>query len=218
VAALWLEKKKALAKKADERIKREEEERNRKEGEFARIKKELEERPRRELEERLKREQELANKGSATKPTNTRQQSLAPPPWVMLSYEWGSKPLALYLNTKLKAQGYTTWIDEERMSSYKNMFIGMADGVKQAAVVVMLVSSKYEVSENCEREYCYAAEQKKPVVMLIAEENFECSNQLSLIRAGALYINARHQHEWDSATTQLVTRLEARNVPRAWQP
>jgi hypothetical protein len=78
--------------------------------------------------------------------------------WVMISYNWRHQALALRINEDLKAHGYRTWIDVEKMEG--DIMTRMATAVEQAACVLLLYSATYAQSRNCLLEAQYTFQQQ----------------------------------------------------------
>jgi len=92
--------------------------------------------------------------------------------WVMISYNHASGELAKVLNYELRARGYRTWIDFERILTGDNLNDAMADAVQCASVVVALVSRAYRESSNCRLELEFARGRKKPIVFLMCDAEY----------------------------------------------
>ena len=57
----------------------------------------------------------------------------------------------------------------------------MAKAVESASIVIPLISSEYQNSENCEKELSYADSLKKNILPVLLEPNFKSSGWLALI-------------------------------------
>lgn len=66
---------------------------------------------------------------------------------------------------RLEQEGYTVWIDYERVGAKKTLFEDIVDGIRNASVFVACISNEYAVSENCMKEFRFASNLKKPIVM-----------------------------------------------------
>ncbi|CAK8679890.1 unnamed protein product [Clavelina lepadiformis] len=96
---------------------------------------------------------------------------------VMISYNWESQKLAKKVCKKLEKRGYKVWIDIKYMQ--KNIYDQMYQAVRNAYVVLIFVSKKYQESENCRREASMAADLKIPIVPIYTEKSFEPEKLLS---------------------------------------
>ena len=101
---------------------------------------------------------------------------------VFLSHNWGkdesgrdNHQRVAIINKELKARGYRTWFDEEKMSG--SIDKEMAEGIAQTEGVIIFLTQKYDTKvkdknagDNCQKEYMYALRKKTrekvvPVVM-----------------------------------------------------
>ena len=69
------------------------------------------------------------------------------------------------LKRQLEKAGYTVWIDYERVGAKKALFEDIVDGIRNASVFIACISNEYAVSENCMKEFRFASNLKKPIVM-----------------------------------------------------
>ena len=70
---------------------------------------------------------------------------------VMLSYQWNSKKKVTEIRNYLVANDISVWMDEEQMHGKLND--RMAEGVVNSKVVMLCLSSDYEKSHNCKKEF-----------------------------------------------------------------
>ena len=98
---------------------------------------------------------------------------------VMLSYNWGHQDVIKRLNASLKARGYTTWIDIEKMQG--STVEAMADAVEECAVMVFGISMAYKESTNCRMEAQYAFQQQKDMVPVMLEEEYRPNGWLGML-------------------------------------
>ena len=73
---------------------------------------------------------------------------------VMISYQWDSQQEVLRIKTSLEESGYNVWMDLDEMQG--NIFEKMAEGVENASLMIIAMTSKYESSINCNRELQYS--------------------------------------------------------------
>ena len=101
---------------------------------------------------------------------------------VFLSHDWGKDEYGRdnhqrvsLINDELKARGYKTWFDEEKMAG--NIDMEMAQGIEQTDGVIAFITRRYyekvngeNARDNCQKEFQHASEIKTrakivPVVM-----------------------------------------------------
>lgn len=103
---------------------------------------------------------------------------------VFLSHNWGKdeserenhKRVAI-INKELKARGFRTWFDEEKISG--NINNKMAQGIAQTKGVIVFLTRKYDIKvngenagDNCKKEFDYALRKKtiKKIVPVVMDE------------------------------------------------
>lgn len=69
------------------------------------------------------------------------------------------------LKKHLEKAGYSVWIDYERVGAKKTLFEDIVDGIRNASVFIACISNEYAVSENCMKEFRFASNLKKPIIM-----------------------------------------------------
>jgi hypothetical protein len=104
---------------------------------------------------------------------------------VMLSYNWVHQALMSRINAALKARGYDTWIDIEKMQG--STVEAMAEAVEEAAVVCYGISQAYKESANCRMEAQYAFQQKKDLVPLMLQEGYHSNGWLGILLGTRLW-------------------------------
>ena len=65
----------------------------------------------------------------------------------MISYQWNSQDTVLKVKDRLRAVGFTVWIDVEDMKG--STLESMASAVENCSVFLMAISQKYLESPNC---------------------------------------------------------------------
>ncbi|CAK8680829.1 unnamed protein product [Clavelina lepadiformis] len=97
---------------------------------------------------------------------------------IMISYARKDFKLALEIYNKLSDNGYMVWINAtQKVTNFRNV---VADAVKNAYLVLVLVSSHYVASEACRREVSYAVDLKTTVVSVMVQESYKEENCLIL--------------------------------------
>ena len=91
---------------------------------------------------------------------------------VFLSHNWGkdesgrdNHQRVAIINKELKARGYKTWFDEEKISG--NIDKKMEQGIAQTEGVIVFLTRKYKekvnadnAGDNCQKEFTYASRKK----------------------------------------------------------
>ena len=73
---------------------------------------------------------------------------------IMISYCWAQQEIVLKVSARLKAAGYSVWIDVEQMRG--STIVAMAEAVEGAACLLVGMSRGYKESANCRLEANYA--------------------------------------------------------------
>ncbi|CAK8679893.1 unnamed protein product [Clavelina lepadiformis] len=123
---------------------------------------------------------------------------------VMISYNWESQKLAKKIYEKLEKRGYKVWIDIKCMN--KNIYDRMDEAVRNAYVVLIFVSKKYQESENCKREASTAGDLKIPIVPIYTEKDLEPEQFLKLLTAGKLRHYFTNDKNFDSNFDELCSK------------
>ncbi|XP_076815436.1 uncharacterized protein LOC143461559 [Clavelina lepadiformis] len=126
---------------------------------------------------------------------------------VMISYNWESQKLAKKVCKKLEKRGYKVWIDIKYMQ--KNIYDQMYQAVRNAYVVLIFVSKKYQESENCRREAFMAADLKIPIVPIYTEKSFEPEKLLKCVIAGKLYHDFSNEKDFDLKFPELCKAINS---------
>ena len=107
---------------------------------------------------------------------------------VFLSHNWGkdesgrdNRQRVTIINKELKARGYKTWFDEEKMSG--NIDRKMAQGIAQTEGVVVFLTRKYQkkvngnnAKDNCQKEFMYATRtQTRTRIVAVVMEKCMCN-------------------------------------------
>ena len=104
---------------------------------------------------------------------------------VFLSHDWGKdeygrdnhKRVSL-INDELKARGYKTWFDEEKLAG--NIDMEMTQGIEQTEGVIAFITRRYyekvngeNARDNCQKEFQHASEIKTraKIVPVVMEES-----------------------------------------------
>jgi len=104
---------------------------------------------------------------------------------VMISYQWDSQPLAFRVRDFFEQHEIHVIIDRGGIKA--DFLDWMADAVKRADVMFLIITPKYAESKNCKAEATFAHEKKKKIVPLVGERGFTGGDGwLSILIAGKI--------------------------------
>ena len=106
---------------------------------------------------------------------------------VMLSYEWRTQQQVLRLRDILMEQGFTVWMDVDRMMG--STLEAMAIAIEQSDAIIMCVTHRYKESQACRTEAEYAYSRKKKLVPVMMEKGYAPDGWLGIIMGTKLYYN-----------------------------
>ena len=86
---------------------------------------------------------------------------------VMLSYEWRTQQQVMLLKEELMEQGFTVWMDVDRMMG--STLEAMAAAIEQSDAIIMCVTHRYKESQACRTEAEYAYTKKKPMIPVMLD-------------------------------------------------
>ena len=90
----------------------------------------------------------------------------------ILSYCWAQKSEVTKIYEDLTRDGFNVWRDVDQMDGYLDE--SMAKGVLNSSMFIACISSQYESSDNCKKEYRYAnTAKKKPRITIVLQEKFK---------------------------------------------
>jgi len=89
---------------------------------------------------------------------------------IMISYCWAQKERMRDVADLLREQGYHIWIDIEQMEG--SVLEKMAEAVENSSVIIIGLSSQYKESQACRTEAEYSYKLKKPMICLMAEDEY----------------------------------------------
>ena len=124
----------------------------------------------------------------------------------MLSYQWDHQAEVKKVRDALERLGFKVWMDIAQMSG--DMYKKMAEGVEGSNLMIACMSSKYQLSENCNREFQYAQEKKRTIIPIKVERGFNATGALGLIVAGKLYIDFSNTN-FDANMISLQKEIES---------
>ena len=107
---------------------------------------------------------------------------------VMITHDWGTDELGrnnhatnIMLNEALKARGFNTWFDDDRMEG--DIVQQMADGIEKSACVLVAITQRYMTkvsgtndNDNCKIEFGHAQRNKTAAKMIPVPIEPRCMN------------------------------------------
>ena len=123
----------------------------------------------------------------------------------MLSYQWDFQTVVQQIYDHLTSFGFKVWMDKAEISG--DIYKKMSGAVEEASIIVVCMSSKYQESENCQREFEYAQVLKKKMIPIKLEKEFQPTGALGLITAGKLYINFTDPQKFDENMENLKKEI-----------
>ncbi|XP_067947601.1 uncharacterized protein [Watersipora subatra] len=128
-------------------------------------------------------------------------------PHVMISYQWDVKTQVLQFKERLSQAGFRVWIDVEQMHKAKDTFEAMAHAIDDAAVVVPVLTSKYQESVNCRKEIQYADKADKPIVPVRLEKKFKPTKWLSFLLGNTLWHDLSKPETFEDSFTNFLDAI-----------
>jgi len=138
---------------------------------------------------------------------------------VMISYNWNSQQLALEIKAGLERRGFSVWMDVEKMHG-GSMLDLMADAVESSAVILVVMTNKYYLSNACHSEADYAYALKKPLCPVLAED-FKPRGWLGLLLGMQKYVDFTDLTQSSRSMDILVTEVSSKmgvDVPVSADP
>ena len=125
---------------------------------------------------------------------------------IMLSYQWDYQNEVRQIRDALKRAGLNVWMDIDKMSG--NIYEKMSEGVEGASIIIVCMTSKYQTSENCNKEFQYAQVSKKKIIPIKLEKGFNATGALGLITAGQLYIDFSNMSKFNENMESLKKEIQ----------
>ena len=132
---------------------------------------------------------------------------MAPSGHIMLSYQWDYQQEVREICQALRRFNFEVWMDMDSMSG--NIYNKMAEGVEGADIVIICMSTKYQSSENCNKEFQYAQVNQKKIIPIKMEKGFNATGSLGLITAGKLYIDFSDMSKFNENIKSLKKEIES---------
>ena len=126
---------------------------------------------------------------------------------VMLSYEWRTQQQVMLLKEELQEQGFTVWMDVDRMMG--STLETMAAAIEQSDAIIMCVTHRYKESQACRTEAEYAYTKKKPLIPVMFEKSYKADGWLGIIMGSKLYYNMYNSDEMADSVPGLISEVSA---------
>eukprot|EP00794_Sanderia_malayensis_P017066 gene17066-18786_t len=159
----------------------------------------------------LQTKEELAERTMST--TDLRQDESDDCRHLMISYQWDEQRTMLKVRDALKNEGYKVWMDVDKIGG--STLEAMAGGVENAAAVLVGVSRKYKLSNNCRSEAEYAFQLKKDIIPIMLEPQYQPDGWLGMVVGAKFWIDftQRTKAKVDESISKLVKEIGDRGKP-----
>ncbi|XP_071102984.1 uncharacterized protein [Haliotis cracherodii] len=124
---------------------------------------------------------------------------------VMISYQWSDQKLVLKIKDSLRQKGYKIWMDVDHMEG--STLQAMAEAVQNASVVLVCMSERYKLSQNCRSEAEYAFSLEKKIVPLLTQRAYKPDGWLGMIKGTKLFFDFSGKYPYDQKLTDLAKEL-----------
>ncbi|XP_033109181.1 uncharacterized protein LOC117110541 [Anneissia japonica] len=125
--------------------------------------------------------------------------------YIMLSYNHTHQKVIKIIRDRLRELTYDVWIDIEKMTGYVKST--MKKAVKDAGIVLICLSKKYEKSRNCKFECDRIKEYNKPFIPLIMDDFDKNNSWLEDLIDDRVYVPFREEAKLDEGFTKLQKEL-----------
>jgi len=140
-----------------------------------------------------------------------QEQFLQQPQHIMISYSWAQKDKMRELTDDLKSHGLPIWIDVDQMEG--SVLEAMAIAVENASVVIIGLSSQYKESQACRTEAEYAYKLKKPMICLLAEDNYQPKGWLGALLGNKFWYSPWTHTNGPAGIEELVKSIKKYHQP-----
>jgi WD40 repeat protein len=130
---------------------------------------------------------------------------------VFISYDMGSRPLAIRLREVLEKHGKTVWVDWQGLRPSDKWLDEIFRAIEAAHTVVLIVTPQFLVSKNCNAETKLAADLNKQIVPLLNTEVDR--SELPLVITERHWILWKDGSDFDAAASSLVDAID---IDRDW--
>ncbi|XP_046350500.2 uncharacterized protein LOC124131332 [Haliotis rufescens] len=127
---------------------------------------------------------------------------------VMISYQWADQEVLVKVKELLKKHKFKVWMDIDNMEG--STLQAMAEAVEGASVVVVCMSERYKLSQNCRSEAEYAFDLRKPIIPLILQRDYKPNGWMGIIKGTKLYFDFSGKYPFDQKASELIKELGIR--------
>ena len=109
---------------------------------------------------------------------------------MFISYNWGIKESVEKFHNSLEEAGFKVWRDKNLLQGKASLFAQLGKKIKQSSVFLCFLTRAYVKSDNCLKEFNYAAKLKKSIMYLMIEnlpQHDEIPEEMEFIMGNALY-------------------------------
>ena len=109
---------------------------------------------------------------------------------VFISYNWGIKESVEKFHNSLEEAGFKVWRDKNLLQGKASLFAQLGKKIKQSSVFLCFLTRAYVKSDNCLKEFNYAAKLKKSIMYLMIEnlpQHDEIPEEVGFVMGNALY-------------------------------
>ncbi|XP_046574454.1 uncharacterized protein LOC124282490 [Haliotis rubra] len=127
---------------------------------------------------------------------------------IMISYQWADQKMLIKVKEFLKGHNFKVWMDIDNMEG--STLQAMAEAVQNASVVLVCMSERYKLSQNCRSEAEYAFDLRKPIIPLLLQRDYKPDGFLGLIKGAKLFFDFSGKYPFEKKASELVKELGAR--------
>ncbi|XP_046350495.2 uncharacterized protein LOC124131329 [Haliotis rufescens] len=127
---------------------------------------------------------------------------------VMISYQWADQKMLIKVKEFLKKHNFKVWMDIDNMEG--STLQAMAEAVQNASVVLVCMSERYKLSQNCRSEAEYAFDLRKPIIPLVLQRGYKPDGWLGLIKGAKLFFDFSGKYPFDQKASELIKELGVR--------
>lgn len=127
---------------------------------------------------------------------------------VFISYSQVDKESVWRVRDRLKEEGYQLWIDVDCISG--SNLQAMAEGIENAAVVLICMSEKYKQSPNCRTEAEYTFRLRKDYIPMMMQKKYNPDGWLGAMLGAKLFFDFSGKYPFEKSFSGLIKELRGR--------
>ncbi|CAF1141541.1 unnamed protein product [Rotaria sp. Silwood1] len=122
-------------------------------------------------------------------------------PLIMISYSHANNTFCSQILDLLgkSCDAFEIWIDRTHCHMSTDLWESIAEGMENACIILCLISNQYFESKSCRKEFIYAVDSLKKIIVSVLLENFEPRGWLGIRMTGMKYIRIRNLVRPDEA-------------------